>query len=110
MRALGVWPQWVTEDPLGEPSFQAETTAEEKAGKGVGLRVGTQEFTDLDSQSIQSSESLEQHLALGCVGKGPLPLAKSYEVHPNTGQGASQIRLIAFVSKRWTQLAEYSVK
>lgn len=60
MRALGVWPQWVTEDPLGEgPSFQAETTAGEKVGKGVGLKVGTQEFTDLDLQSIQSSESLE---------------------------------------------------
>lgn len=77
MRALGVWPQWVTEDPLGEPSFQAETTAEEKAGKGVGLRVGTQEFTDLDSQSIQSSESFEQHLALGRVEKALCPLPRA---------------------------------
>lgn len=89
----------VTEDQLEGPSFQAATTAGEKAGQGVELRVGTQEFTDLDSQSIQSTESLEQHLALGGVGKGPRPLAKNYKVHPNTGQSASRIQLIAFVSK-----------
>lgn len=79
VRAIGVWPQWgwrVTEDQLGEgPSFQAETRAGEKVGEGTGLRVETQEFTDLDLQSIQSSESLEQHLAVGGEGKGPLPSA-----------------------------------
>lgn len=71
----------MTEDQPGEgPSFQAETRAGEKVGGGTGLRVRTQEFTDLDLQSIQSSESLEQHLAVGGVGKGPLPSAPGQEL------------------------------